>query len=96
MGTDDGSLPLFRRGGVLIGERGGEAEHTLTVAEMPQHTHPFPGQMYWGEKFGKGTTSWGMNDTQTSQPFNLYETGGSQPHNNMPPYIGVCAWRRIE
>lgn len=33
-----GRVP-FHRGTMLLGERGGEAVHTVTTAEMPTHTH---------------------------------------------------------
>ena len=26
---------------------------------------------------------------------NTYGSGGSQPHNNMPPYLVVYMWKRI-
>ena len=75
------------------GDTGGEATHTLTVDEMPSHNHTVArGQ-------NTGTTNWGLvrfdtlnssaDDTRISQ------TGGDQPHNNMPPYIVVYMWRRL-
>lgn len=27
--------------------------------------------------------------------FSVHTDGGSQPHNNMPPYLGVYMWKRI-
>ncbi|MCX4384268.1 MAG: hypothetical protein OSJ39_00545 [Clostridia bacterium] len=80
--------------GYALGATGGEATHILTVAEMPRHTHSFPGQMYWGQKFAQGTNFWGMSDAVTDQPFTLYETGDSQPHNIMQPYKVVAVWKR--
>ena len=26
---------------------------------------------------------------------NSNSTGGNQPHNNMPPYVGCCIWKRV-
>lgn len=75
------------------GETGGEAKHTLTIAEIPSHSH----------KTWVGTTgnaqetlstgdrvehNWGSTDA-------LEATGGGQPHNNMPPYLAVYMWKRI-
>ena len=33
-----GRMPIHIGGGLTLGERGGEPAHTLTIAELPQHT----------------------------------------------------------
>lgn len=73
------------------GTTGGEAEHTLTIAEMPSHDHTTEAHFTF---YGSGSASasllaWGQG-TAKVQP-----TGGGQPHNNMPPYKSVYIWERI-
>ena len=88
---------LYAVGGDSLGDEGGEAEHTLTVAEMPSHKHG----LSYGSKGADGTESsiW-VTYTQTNRvgadEQAVYEKGGSKPHNNMPPYLAVTAWKRIE
>ena len=35
-----GRIPLHQGQGFTVGQAGGEAAHTLTINEMPAHTHP--------------------------------------------------------
>ena len=76
------------------GTTGGEATHTLTEAEMPNHYH----QQYVGALDG----SWGVrSDYQADGNFAGFpqgmtgSVGGNQPHNNMPPYLAVYMWKRV-
>ena len=78
-------------GSYHIGDNGGEATHTLTIEEMPNHTHGAP------VTFGSYTTMDGSGNTWVPiyNNSNVDYTGGSQPHNNMPPYLVVYMWKRI-
>ena len=88
------------------GATGGEAAHTLTVAEMPAHTHGIsrtgtisepsvllgaPGQ-YTGNAFASLGTS-GI-DALATTTYSVATTGGGTAHNNMPPYLTVYMWKR--
>ena len=80
------------------GATGGEAEHTLTVDEMPSHSHYQ--KRHWGSSGDNNKAySYGAEFTEVyeygSKIESTHLTGGSQPHNNMPPYLAVYVWKRI-
>lgn len=111
MGADERHVPVLRRGGVIdpltgqkiaIGGSGGEVTHTITIAEMPNHKHNFENGM---AGFNNNANIFGfpasvdqgtMKQIYANDSYGITSTGGGQSHNNMPPYVGVCAWRRIE
>lgn len=87
--------PIHFGSGHNLGQKGGESAHTLTVAEMPPHTHSLegtntaatldvPAGNVIGQPsingFGPATSLGAMN------PGTIANTGGSQPHQNMQPY----------
>lgn len=84
-------------GNGIIGQTGGEATHKLTINEMPAHRHNYlltyanDGEVQrW---FPNGSElKYGKYQDQSY----MLPTGGDQPHNNMPPYTEVSAWRRTE
>lgn len=84
------------------GSVGGEAEHTLTVAEMPEHRHELTvdGNAYYGEHTyftvdGSASGVYLASGEDDSGALLTTRVGSSQPHNNMPPYVVVYRWRRI-
>lgn len=74
---------------VAVGGTGGEEKHTLITSEMPSHTHTVTVEP---------TTSAGGNPTTLNQGAGLNlpssSTGGDQPHNTLPPYVGVYFLQR--
>ena len=76
------------------GKTGGEASHTLTVDEIPDHTHSY---QYTGQSTIIGTDAIRLYDGDGK--LNQY-TGpqtsncGGKAHNNMPPYLAVYVWQR--
>lgn len=73
------------------GSTGGEAAHTLTVEEMPSHTHKLlgvSGSLASGSSYARFS---GSGSTEYSS---IANTGGSKAHNNMPPYLAVYVWKR--
>ena len=78
------------------GSTGGEATHTLTVDEMPTHNHT-PSNADWVFLYnstGNGSTGSGPYAAWQTSKY-TGDTGGSQAHNNMPPYLVVYCWKRI-
>lgn len=88
----------------VAGRTGGEATHTLTESEMPEHSHS--ARIDWLDD-QKTNNPLGANNyplTIISSPNNARVddpqahvglTGGSQAHNNMPPYLTVYMWKRV-
>lgn len=80
----------------IAGSTGGEAEHTLTVKEMPSHNHSATFNTIDSPSFSR---YYALVETR-SVLYQKYQnatsnTGGNQPHNNMPPYLAVYMWKRI-
>lgn len=73
-----------------IGSTGGETTHTLTIEEMPSHSH---GVLYKNVTIASGDTY--TNELSGSENYNTSAVGGSLPHNNMPPYLAINVWKRI-
>lgn len=75
-----------------VGEIGGEEEHKLTIAEMPSHKHSMT-VLSNGSPSNFTPVLRGNASSTTIK--NTEETGGNQPHNNMPPYYALYAIQKI-
>lgn len=80
------------------GVTGGEAIHTLTVEEMPSHSHTF--QRHMLDRNDDGTNTGQSGYGVTNKTIDIYEAttsviGNGQPHNNMPPYLVVYIWKMV-
>jgi microcystin-dependent protein len=92
-----GRTPIHAGSGHTLGERGGEQAHTLTLAELPQHTHVLNATNANGSTdlpvnnvLGAAASLYGAPGTLvTMQPQTVSNVGGSQAHLNMQPFLTV-------
>jgi microcystin-dependent protein len=86
----------------VIGEQGGEESVTLSTAEMAAHTHPISGAVIANSipTATPSNTSLFTNSAPNAlyaitpvnvslAPQSISLQGGSQPHNNLQPYLSV-------
>ena len=74
----------------LLGTKEGEFEHTLTIAEMPAHTHNNSPTGRSSSTNTGSVSSVSVNDsTGITAPYQTGSKGGGQSHNNMQPSVGV-------
>lgn len=95
-----GRVPLHMGNGFILAETGGAEEITLTVNQIPAHTHVPQANS------GNGSSSDPTNNFWAAQPAllqyslagsgnvilpanTLAATGGNQPHTNFQPYLCV-------
>ena len=94
-----GRVPMHTGDGHTLGERGGEAAHTLTLAELATHTHQLTGSgdaATSGQPPGKlpaasvGAAAYGPpTNLVPMAPGAVTAVGGSQPHQNLQPLLTV-------
>jgi microcystin-dependent protein len=94
-----GRLPIHFGNGFTLAETGGAEEITLTVAQIPAHSHPFLGTSSLASATGPGgnvlAESTLLTMFQSGAPTiamaagTTSSIGGSQPHSNFQPYLCV-------
>ena len=90
-----GRTPIHVGSGHTLGERGGEQAHTLSIAELPTHTHVMNGSSTpaetnnpTGAYLGIVNNAYGpATNLAALSPASVYSTGGSQAHLNMQPFL---------
>lgn len=76
------------------GSIGGEANHTLTIDEMPRHNHEVDNLNASGNATPYMTVQAQEKKGYGGNVQTMF-AGGGQPHNNMPPYLAVYIWKRV-
>lgn len=94
-----GRLPMHQGNGFILAETGGAEAITLTVSQIPAHSHPWlasadPGNTpnAGGAVIAPSVTDRVYGDasfTVNLAAASISGTGGSQPHTNMQPYLCV-------
>jgi len=95
--------PVHVGAGHTLGERGGEQAHTLSIAELPEHSHVLQASGSIGNSINPRTAAGG--NVLAQEPGNPYSpnavsltafnagsvtnVGGSQAHLNMEPFLTV-------
>lgn len=95
-----GRLPLHQGNGFILAETGGAEEITLTVSQIPAHSHPLLATSGSGNSTAPAGSVLASTDG-TIQPYisdapalnmnaaAITPVGGSQPHTNFQPYLCV-------
>jgi microcystin-dependent protein len=87
--------PIHVGSGHTLGERGGEPAHTLSIAELPTHTHTFQASSANADVLvAAGGLLATVNNVYTTaanltslNPGSIGNVGGSQAHLNMQPFL---------
>jgi microcystin-dependent protein len=94
-----GRTPMHVGNGHVLSEKAGVEQVTLTAPQMPIHSHPMVVSKDQGTQSAPAGKTMGSNQSvlmfrpgpggQTFDPATVSVTGGSQPHDNMQPYLVV-------
>lgn len=95
-----GRTPIHVGSGYTLGERGGEQAHTLTIAELPQHTHVANATIGVQNGIEPASNKFlanadptrlyvGSGSLAAMAPATIGVVGGSQAHLNMQPFLTI-------
>lgn len=94
-----GRLPIHQGDGFTLAETGGAEQITLTVQQIPTHSHPMLAsedpatvpnpQNNVAAVTATATPYFNIQPATQLSPQSISAVGGSQPHNNFQPYLCV-------
>ena len=100
-----GRVPLHVGNAHTLGERGGEQAHTVSIAELPTHTHVMNSSSTGAATNQPFNAVVARGQASNGNPINYYDssisnlvamnagsianTGGSQAHLNMQPFLTI-------
>lgn len=96
-----GRIPIHQGNGFILAETGGVEEVTLTVQQIPAHTHSLlattnlastnsPTNNVTGLTQAATITAYGSDNPLVNLiPTSVSSVGGSQPHTNFQPYLCI-------
>ena len=84
-----------------LGSMGGESTHTLSIEELPQHSHGIYGADSRSgnitlDKVRFSYKDQGQTTSYVSGILGTELTGDGRAHNNMQPYLAVYMWKRTQ
>lgn len=94
-----GRIPIHQGNGFILAETGGAEEITLTVNQIPAHSHPLLGSATNGLQASPSNSLLANSTVLTPYapettlspmaPQAISSVGGSQPHTNFQPYLCI-------
>ena len=92
-------VPIHQGPGFVIGQAAGTETVTLTVQQLPIHTHTANCGAVAGDQTNPGGNFWSYSTKEllyssaapngSMNPNDVSPVGGSQPHNNIQPYLAI-------
>lgn len=94
-----GRIPIHQGNDFILAETGGAEEITLTVNQIPAHSHPMLASSGLAREFAPGNQVFAQPETVDAyvqpppsvplSPQSCSQVGGSQPHTNFQPYLCI-------